>query len=141
MIKKELKFKLNKFITYKKFAKKVIKSKTDIIKLFKKLKSKNRKIISYGATYKSTTIFNYCKINNRFLDYVTDTTKNKQGKFTPGTHIPIIPPEIGIKLHCTSGIKNLEEVWAKTKSHEFHIDPEIPGFGNATSSFSDNRCP
>ena len=96
MIKKELKFKLNKFITYKKFAKKVMKSKTDIIKLFKKLKSKNKKIISYGATYKSTTVFNYCKINNRFLDYVTDTTKNKQGKFTPGTHIPIIPPEIGI---------------------------------------------
>ncbi len=33
------------------------------------------------------------------------------------------------------------KIWAKTKSHEFHIDPEIPGIGNATSSFSDNRCP
>ena len=58
-------------------------------------KKKNKKIISYGATYKSTTVFNYCKIDNRLFQYVTDTTKNKQGKFTPGMHIPILSPEKG----------------------------------------------
>ena len=62
----------------------------------KKLKKKKKKIISYGATYKSTTVFNYCKINSNIIDYVTDTTLNKQGKFTPGSHIKIISPKIGI---------------------------------------------
>ena len=64
--------------------------------LLKNLKKNNKKIISYGATYKSTTVFNYCKINTKTIDYVTDTTLNKQGKYTPGTHIKIIPPEKGI---------------------------------------------
>ena len=68
----------------------------DLIRLLKKLKSKKRKIISYGATYKSTTVFNYCNIGKKYLDYVTDTTINKQGKFTPGQHLPIISPEKGM---------------------------------------------
>ena len=57
---------------------------------------KDKKIISYGATYKSTTVFNYCKINSKIIDYVTDTTLNKQGKYTPGTHIKIISPKQGM---------------------------------------------
>ena len=91
----EKKIGLNNFKTFKKFAKKVKKSKKKLISLLKKLKSKNKKIISYGATYKSTTVFNYCKIDTKYFHYVTDTTFNKQGKFTPGTHIPIISPKIG----------------------------------------------
>ena len=63
--------------------------------MLKKLKNNNKKIISYGATYKSATIFNYCRIGTDFIDYVTDTTPNKQGKFTPGMHIPIVSPEVG----------------------------------------------
>ncbi len=92
----EKKNNLNKFETYIKFSNRVKKSKKSLYELLKKIKRENKKIISYGATYKSTTVFNYCKINNKILDYVTDTTKNKQGKFTPGTHIPIISPERGI---------------------------------------------
>ena len=72
------------------------KSKKDLVNLLKKLKLKNKKIISYGATYKSTTVFNYCKIGSQYLDYVTDTTQNKQGKFTPGQHLSIISPEKGM---------------------------------------------
>ena len=87
---------LDKFSTFKKFSKRVEKSKKDLIKLLKELKLKNKKIISYGATYKSTTVFNYCKINNQYFDYITDTTLNKQGKFTPGQHIPIISPAKGM---------------------------------------------
>jgi len=92
----EKKNNLNKFETYIKFSNRVKKSKKSLYVLLKKIKRDNKKIISYGATYKSTTVFNYCKINNKIFDYVTDTTKNKQGKFTPGTHIPIISPERGI---------------------------------------------
>ena len=86
----EIKTGLNNFGTFKKFANKVKNSKKKLVSLLKKIKKKNNKIISYGATYKSTTVFNYCKIDNRYLHYVTDTTFNKQGKFTPGTHIPIV---------------------------------------------------
>ena len=92
----EKKNNLDKFETYIKFSNRVKKSKKKLYELLKKIKNENKKIISYGATYKSTTVFNYCKMNNKIFDYVTDTTKNKQGKFTPGTHIPIISPEVGI---------------------------------------------
>ncbi|MBD1167807.1 methyltransferase domain-containing protein [Pelagibacterales bacterium SAG-MED06] len=89
----ELQYKLNKFSTYKKFGKKVEKSKIKLLKLLKKLKKNNKTIVSYGATYKSATIFNYCKIDKNLIDYVIDTTKNKQNKFTPGSHLKIFPPE------------------------------------------------
>ncbi len=95
ILNKEKNAGLNNFKTFKKFAINVKNSKKKLVSLLKKLKSKNKKIISYGATYKSTTVFNYCKIDTNYFHYVTDTTQNKQGKFTPGTHIPIVPPEIG----------------------------------------------
>ena len=95
ILNEEKKIGLDNFNTFKKFAKRVKNSKKKLVSLLKKIKKNNNKIISYGATYKSTTVFNYCKIDTRYLHYVTDTTFNKQGKFTPGTHIPIISPEIG----------------------------------------------
>ena len=96
IIKKEKKANLHKFSTYLEFSKRVKKSKTNLIKIFKRLKNENKNIISYGATYKSSTIFNYCKIGKKLINYITDTTLNKQGKFTPGQHIPIISPAVGM---------------------------------------------
>jgi SAM-dependent methyltransferase len=93
-IKKEKNEKMSEFSTYSKFASRVKKSKKDLVHLLKKLKKRGKKIISYGATYKSTTILNYCNLG-RYMDYVIDTTKNKQGKFTPGQHLKILKPEIG----------------------------------------------
>jgi hypothetical protein len=60
-LNKEHFLKFNKISTYKKFSKRIIKSKKKLISILKNLKNKNENIISYGATYKSTTIFNYCK--------------------------------------------------------------------------------
>ena len=95
-LKDEISNKLHKFESYYKFSKRVNLSRKNLLNLMTELKKKKKKIISYGATYKSTTVFNYCKINSKIIDYVTDTTSNKQGKFTPGTHIKIISPKIGI---------------------------------------------
>ena len=95
IIKSEKKSGLDKYKTFLNFSKRVKKSKKDLIRLLDRLKKNNKKIISYGATYKSTTVFNYCNIGKNYLDYVTDTTLNKQGKFTPGKHIPIVSPEKG----------------------------------------------
>ncbi len=95
ILKDEIKLGLDNFKTFKKFANRVYKSKKKLVALLKRLKKENKKIISYGATYKSTTVFNYCKTGTEYFNYITDTTKNKQGKFTPGMHIPILPPEKG----------------------------------------------
>ena len=95
-IKNEKSYKLHKIESYLKFSKRVNLSRKNLFTLMKKLKKTNKKIISYGATYKSTTVFNYCNLNSKLIDYVTDTTLNKQGKYTPGTHIKIISPEIGM---------------------------------------------
>ena len=63
----------------------------------KKLKNKINNIIKnkkniagYAATSKSTTILNYCNIDHRHIDFISDTTAEKIGKFSPGTHIPIV---------------------------------------------------
>ena len=45
----------------------------------------------YGATSKSTTILNYCEIGPDLIEYISDTTPIKQGKYTPGMHIPVVP--------------------------------------------------
>ena len=95
IINSEKKSGLDKYKTFLDFFFFFKKYKKDLIKQLDRLKKNNKKIISYGATYKSTTVFNYCNIGTKYFDYVTDTTLNKQGKFTPGKHIPIVSPEIG----------------------------------------------
>jgi methylation protein EvaC len=88
--KKEIKFGLNKRNTYIEFSKRVKVSKKKLIEIFRKCKKQNKKIIGYGATAKSTTILNYCSIDNSTIDYFLDTTKDKQNKYTPGTKIKIM---------------------------------------------------
>jgi len=88
-ISTELKFGLANFLTYKKFGISVKKSKNDLIKIFKKIKNKNKKIIGYGATAKACTVLNYCNIGNEIIDYFVDTTPDKSNKFMPGKNIKI----------------------------------------------------
>jgi len=86
---------LDKLETYQKFANDVMISRDKLVKELKIAKSAGKKIISYGATSKSTTVFNYCKIGPDIIDYIIDTTPEKQEKLSPGMHIPIVSPEIG----------------------------------------------
>ncbi len=88
-LNKEIKYGLNKIKTYRSFAKRVMINKKKLIKIFNNLKSKNKKIIGYGATAKSSTILNYCNIKENYISYFLDTTKDKQNKLIPGTKIPI----------------------------------------------------
>jgi len=87
--------KIDKLTTYRKFAKRVQKSKTSLVELLHDIKDGGNKIISYGATSKSTSVFNYCEIGPDLIDYITDTTPDKQGKLSPGMHIPVVSPEEG----------------------------------------------
>jgi methylation protein EvaC len=81
---------IHKIQTYIDFSKRVNKSKLKFINIIKNLKKINKKIIGYGATAKSCTVLNFCKINNKDIEYFIDTTPEKQNRYTPGTHIPII---------------------------------------------------
>ena len=94
-IKKETDYGMNDFCVYERFADRVRESKSQLVELLTRFKNDGKKIISYGATYKSATIFNYCEIGSDIFDYIVDTTLNKQGKFSPGRHIPIVSPEQG----------------------------------------------
>lgn len=80
---------LDQIETLVKFANRVEQSKIDLLHMLYNCKRLNKKVISYGATSKSTTIFNYCGITSDLIEYVIDTTPEKIGKLTPGSHIPI----------------------------------------------------
>ena len=86
-----------------KFKSKVKKSKNKLLKKILKIKKNKQKICGYGATSKSTTILNYCNINNKLIDCIYDTTPHKIGKFSPGMHIPVID----YKLFKKSNYKNI----------------------------------
>lgn len=55
-------------------------------------KKRGEKIVGYGAPGKGNTLLNYCGIRTDFLDFTVDRNPYKQGKYTPGTHIPIFEP-------------------------------------------------
>jgi SAM-dependent methyltransferase len=88
-VKMELKRKLNKIETFKKFAVKVNKSKKDLLRILKKIKKEKKTIYAYGATAKSTTVFNFCNINDKLIANYFDNTPIKQNKLSPGMHIPV----------------------------------------------------
>ena len=67
--------------------------RSDLMKLLNQLKSEGKSIAGYAATSKSTTIINYCGITTEHLDCIYDTTPIKQGKFSPGAHIPVLNHE------------------------------------------------
>ena len=74
---------------YSKFKENCEKSKDDLVLMLNNLINRGKKIACYGATSKTTTIFNYCDIDQKQISYITDTSLTKQGKFSPGKHIPI----------------------------------------------------
>lgn len=81
--------------TYQKLAQDIagLKEKLNHILRGIKQEGQNNRIVGYGATAKSCTLLNYCGIGADLLDYIVDSTSLKQGKYTPGTHIPIFPEE------------------------------------------------
>ena len=90
LLEKEKLKNLDNISSCKKFKNNCELSKIKTRKSLLKFKDNNYKIAGYAATSKSTTILNYCNINSKIIDYICDTTPEKIGKFSPGTHIPIV---------------------------------------------------
>ena len=77
---------------YSTFDEKVKETKRKLLEFLIKTKQDNKSIVGYGAPGKGNTLLNYCGIRTDFIDYTVDRNVYKQGKYLPGTHIPIYHP-------------------------------------------------
>ena len=92
-IQKEEKLGLHKKEMFDRFRLKVERSRDGLVQTLIDLKKEGKRVVGYGATSKSTTVTNYCGITPDLVEFISDTTPTKQGKYSPGTHIPIKPYE------------------------------------------------
>ena len=90
---RELQAGMDRLDTYLEFSGKVHETKRNLLELLIRLKRSGRSIVGYGAPAKGNTLLNYCGIRTDFVDYTVDLSPHKQGKFLPGTHIPVMAPE------------------------------------------------
>ena len=81
------------FDYYRDFGDRVARLKVDLLALLRQLKGEGRRIAAYGASAKGSTLMNAFGIDGSLIEFVVDRSNLKQGRFTPGNHLPILPPE------------------------------------------------
>jgi len=84
---------LRRLDTYAAFAEQVRETKRALLEFLIIAKRAGKRVVGYGAPGKGNTLLNYCGIGTDFLDFTVDRNPYKQGKYTPGTHIPILHPD------------------------------------------------
>ncbi|AFZ14230.1 C-methyltransferase [Crinalium epipsammum PCC 9333] len=84
---------VDKLNYYQSFGAKVEKLRQDLLSLLHKLQSDGKRVAVYGASAKGSTLLNYFGVGKEMLEFVVDRSTYKQGRYTPGTHLPIYPPE------------------------------------------------
>jgi methylation protein EvaC len=85
---------LGESATWADFRARVDERASGLRSLLEKLRGEGRTVVGYAATSKSTTVINYCGLTHEHLEFISDTTPEKQGRFSPGAHIPIGTPEM-----------------------------------------------
>ncbi|MFH1503113.1 MAG: methyltransferase domain-containing protein [Candidatus Diapherotrites archaeon] len=103
MIKLEEEFGLFNPETYKRFMVSILRQKNELLSTIYNIKQKEIPIIAIGAAAKGNTFLNFYNLSSDVINYVTDASPHKQGKYTPLTRIPIVGDEI---------FKNYSEVYA-----------------------------
>jgi hypothetical protein len=90
---RELGLKYDQMEAYQGFRKQVEATKWNLLQCLINIRREGRTVAGYGAPGKGNTLLNYCGIRSDLVDYTVDRNPFKQGKFLPGTHIPIFSPE------------------------------------------------
>jgi SAM-dependent methyltransferase len=78
---------------YDAFGRQVEETKRKLLDLLIDVRRQGKTVVGYGAPGKGNTLLNYCGIRSDFLDFTVDRNPHKQGRFLPGTHVPIGAPE------------------------------------------------
>jgi methylation protein EvaC len=110
--------------TYDRFRGRVEKSRDALVGLLRDLKRNGKRVAGYGATSKSTTVLNYCGITPDLIEFISDTTPLKVGKFSPGAHIPVRPHSEFVSRYPDSAVLF---AW----NHAAEILPKEGGFRRA----------
>jgi methylation protein EvaC len=101
------------------FAQAVRRTRSDLLALLQRLREEGKRVVGYGATAKSATVMNYCGIGPDLVSFVCDSTPAKQGRLTPGSHVPIRPPEAFADLYPDYALlfawNHAEEIMAKER--------------------------
>ncbi|MEV7550876.1 class I SAM-dependent methyltransferase [Amycolatopsis sp. NPDC089917] len=84
---------LHEMSGYTEFAERVTKVRLDLNKFLTDAALEGKTVVGYGAPGKGNTLLNHCGIRPDVLRYTVDRNPYKHGRFTPGTRIPILPPE------------------------------------------------
>jgi hypothetical protein len=78
---------------YLAFGDRVEATKRDLLAFLIEARRAGQRIVGYGAPGKANTLLNYCGIRTDLVEFLVDRNPYKHGRFTPGTRIPILPPE------------------------------------------------
>lgn len=88
---------LNHLAIYQEFQSKADGIKNALLQFLLEQRKLGKSVAAYGAAAKGNTLLNYAGVRSDLLPYVCDAAPSKQGKFLPGSHIPILPPEVMLK--------------------------------------------
>ncbi len=93
LIEKEKQHGMYTLAYYMNFQEKVNKIRNDLLVFLINSRKENKKIAAYGAAAKGNALLNFCGIKDDFINFVVDAAPSKQGKYMPGSHIPIVSEE------------------------------------------------
>jgi hypothetical protein len=89
----EIRAGLDRMETYASFAERVKETKRKILEFLIRVRRDGKQVVGYGAPGKGNTLLNYCGIRTDFIDFTVDRNPYKQGKYLPGSRIPIFAPD------------------------------------------------
>ena len=92
LLERENRFGITRLETYTAFQARADRVKNDFLAFLIEQKRSGRRVAAYGAAAKGNTLLNYAGVRPDLLPYVCDAAPSKQGKFMPGSHIPIYSP-------------------------------------------------
>lgn len=84
---------LDRFDPYAQFAQQVLRIKEDLTRTLRELKARGARVVGYGAPAKGNTLLKFLELGPEVIHYIVDKSPLKQGRFTPGTHLPVVGVE------------------------------------------------